>query len=162
MTTSAICFVCLGNICRSPTAEGVFRAKLAQAGLEREIEVDSAGTAAYHIGKPADARSREHAKLRGYELESVARQFSKEDFHRFDLILAMDTENLKNMQAMLEPDADAPRAQLKLFREYDPQAAPGESVPDPYHGGKQGFEEVLDICERTAEGLLVELQKERK
>ena len=120
-----ICFVCLGNICRSPTAEGVFKHRLALAHPSAEIHIDSAGTAGYHVGAAADHRSREAAVRRGYELTSRAAQFKAEDFETFSFILAMDTENLANLEKM-RPDSF--RGELRLFRDFDPEAEPGASL----------------------------------
>lgn len=147
-----VCFVCLGNICRSPTAEGVFLARVVAAGLQAEIQVDSAGTGAYHAGEPADRRSREEAARRGVELPSISRQFLPSDFARFDHVLAMDTDNLRNLQRL--PGAETFTGTLELFRAHDPTAPPGASVPDPYYGGPQGFADVFDQCDRAAAGLL--------
>jgi protein-tyrosine phosphatase len=155
----SVCFVCLGNICRSPTAEGVFVQLVRDAGLSRAIEIDSAGTSAYHEGSLADSRSREHAARRGYVLGSRSRQFIAEDFPRFDYVLAMDQINLEDLMA-LRRRAPPSEARLHLFRNFDPTAAPGSSVPDPYYGGELGFEEVIDQCERAARGLLATLQRE--
>lgn len=155
-----VCFVCLGNICRSPTAEGVLRKLLEEKGWADRVVVESAGTAAYHVGHPADARSRAHARRRGYELDSIARQFQADDFTRFDYVLAMDKQNLLDLRD-LRARAGGTGVEPRLFREFDPQGGPSASVPDPYHGGDAGFEEVLDQCERGARGLLVEIFKTR-
>ncbi len=152
MKTVRICFVCLGNICRSPTAHGVMEHLVAQAGLQRRIVVDSAGTSAYHVGEAADARSRSCAQTRGYDLTSRARRFDASDFERFDYILAMDRQNLEDLLA-LAPTPEA-RARVRLFRSFDPAAPTGAVVPDPYHGGPRGFDDVLDLCERACQGLL--------
>lgn len=149
----SVCFVCLGNICRSPTAEGVFLELVRRAGLSDRVAVDSAGTAAYHVGELPDARSREHAAFRGLELVSRARQFQTTDFDRFDYVLAMDQQNYRDLVALRSMARNA-EVHLGLFRDFDPTAPRGSSVPDPYYGGKSGFEEVLDQCERAAEGLL--------
>ena len=154
----SVCFVCLGNICRSPTAEGVFRAKVRAAGWSDRIDIDSAGTAAYHEGERADRRSRSFAKLRGYDLESIARQFQEADFMRFDYVLAMDRNNLEDLRALKRAVPEA-QGHLGLFRAFDPTAPEGASVPDPYYGGDNGFEEVLDQCERACDGLLEHLRK---
>lgn len=145
-----ILFVCLGNICRSPTAEAVFRQRVEAAGLEREIEIDSAGTIAAHRGNPADARMRQHASCRGYILTSISRQIQPEDFHTFTHIIAMDRENLADLSAMAPANATA---QLSLLLEADPSSAVDE-VPDPYYGGAQGFETVLDLIESASDHLL--------
>jgi len=150
-----ICFVCLGNICRSPTAEGVFKARLAARHPTAKLYIDSAGTAGYHVGAPADERSHEAAARRGYKLTSRAAQFKPEDFERFSLILAMDRENLSNLQRICP---DSFEGELRLFREFDSEAELGAVVPDPYYGGARGFEDVLDICERSADGLIDHLE----
>jgi protein-tyrosine phosphatase len=137
-----VLMVCLGNICRSPTAEAVLRAKLEAAGLAQRVVVDSAGTGDWHIGSPPDARSQRHAAKRGYDLSALrGRQVAEDDFQRFDLILAMDEDNLADLQR-LAPDG-ASRAEVRLF-------APTE-VPDPYAGGAAGFEHVLDLVETTCD-----------
>lgn len=160
-----VCFVCLGNICRSPTAEGVLQHLIDTRGLGEKLSVDSAGTADYHIGKRPDSRSIATAKGRGFELPGVARQFTAADFDAFDLILVMDRSNLRNVLHLARGDED--RAKVKLFREFDPEgraAAKGAraqeiaEVPDPYYGGDEGFEEVFDICERASKGLIDHLE----
>ncbi len=149
-----ILFVCLGNICRSPTAEGVFRHKLQEAGLLGQVEVDSAGTGDWHIGKAADTRTRRTAQLRGYDLSQLrGRQVSAMDFQAFDLILAMDQSNLKHLKTMQPANA---KAELDLFlRRY---ALALDEVPDPYYGGEDGFEQVLDLIEQASDALLNEVQ----
>lgn len=145
-----ILFVCLGNICRSPTAEAVFRAIAARELADLELAIDSAGTAAYHIGEPPDRRTREAAARRGYDLSDLrARMVEPEDFERFDLILAMDRQNLRTLEQR------APvlvRQRIRLFLEYAPEAGETE-VPDPYYGGGNGFEHVLDLIEAASRGL---------
>lgn len=158
MARVSVCFVCLGNICRSPTAEGVFRALLEREKLAQDVEVDSAGTAAYHTGERADRRSRAFAQKRGYELSSVARQFVSDDFESFDYVLAMDSQNLSDLKSRARAAGVEPH-HLGLFREFDPTAPAGASVPDPYYGGDRGFEEVLDQCERACRGLIDHLRK---
>lgn len=153
-----ICFVCLGNICRSPTAEGVMRHLVSSMGLDARILVDSAGTAAYHVGERADGRARQFARARGIALESRARQFLDEDFARFDLVLAMDAENLADLRAL--PGAAAFEGELRLARDFDPAAQRGAEVPDPYYGGDRGFEHVLDLCEAACLGLIDRLRDE--
>ncbi len=153
----SVCFVCLGNICRSPTADGVFHKLVDVAGLSAKVFIDSAGTAAYHTGEPADRRSRQVAKKRGYSLDSIARQFLVEDFERFDYVLAMDQQNLKDLQALRAGAERKGSGHLGLFRDFDPSAGSGAGVPDPYYGGDNGFEEVLDQCERACEGLIEHL-----
>jgi protein-tyrosine phosphatase len=148
----------MGNICRSPTAEGVFRRLVRDEGLGEDIEIDSAGTGDWHVGEPPDSRSAEAALRRGIDLEGSARQFARADFERFDLILAMDE---RNRDALLElaPDDDA-RAKVRLFREFDPASNGGGDldVPDPYFGGEQGFEHVLDLVDAAARGLLDDIR----
>jgi protein-tyrosine phosphatase len=146
-----ILFVCLGNICRSPTAEGVMRRLVSERGLEGEIEIDSAGTGGWHVGAPPDTRATEAARRRGTELTGAARRFDPgRDFDRFDLILAMDAENRRDLLA-LAPDDDA-RSKIRMFRAGD------RDVPDPYYGGPGGFDEVLDLTEEAAQELLDELR----
>jgi protein-tyrosine phosphatase len=153
-----ICFVCLGNICRSPTAHGVMLRVVAEAGLSASIAIDSAGTAAYHIGELPDERSRTAARRRGIELDHLARQFTRADLERFDLVIAMDRQNLAHLQRLVggRVSTSGGRAtpELALLRSFDPTAAPGAEVPDPWAGGEDGFEEVLDQCERACRGLL--------
>ena len=154
-----ILFVCLGNICRSPTAEGVMRHKLREAGLADDVDVESAGTGGWHIGHAPDERATAAAKLRGIPLESQAQRFEATHFDDFDLIVAMDRQNLEDMRS-LAPHAGA-EGRLVLLREYDPAAVEaGElEVPDPYYGGEQGFEDVLDMVERACDGLIEEVRK---
>ena len=148
-----IVFVCLGNICRSPTAEGVMRHLAERAGRSHELTLDSAGTGDWHIGEPPDPRTARAAKQRGYDLSKLrARQFTRKDFGDFDLVLAMDRSNLANIEHLAKNLVHVPP--IKLFRSFDPSAPHGAEVPDPYSGGAQGFEDVLDICERACEGLL--------
>jgi len=151
-----ILFVCLGNICRSPTAEAVLRALAAREAPELALEVDSAGTAGYHVGEPPDPRTRQAAARRGYDLTGLrARVVAPEDFERFDLILAMDRENLRVLQRRAPPIA---HERLRLFLEFGPQGG-SEDVPDPYYGGPNGFEEVLDLVEAATRGLLRHLRQ---
>lgn len=149
-----VLFVCLGNICRSPTAEGVLRHQLKEAGLDEVIEVASAGTGDWHVGNPPDSRTRRAAQLRGYDLsQQRAQQVSVADFERYDLILAMDNSNLGHLQAMRPAQA---KAELDLFLRRFEGAV--DEVPDPYYGGEQGFERVLDLIESACRGLVVELK----
>ena len=154
-----ILFVCLGNICRSPTAEGVFRRLVRDEGLEDRIEIDSAGTGNWHAGDPPDRRSTEVARARGVTLDGAARQITVDDFEAFDLLLAMDRENLEGIRA-IAPDAES-AAKARLLREFDPASAgaPDLDVPDPYYGGPQGFETVLDQVEAACRGLLDALRR---
>ena len=149
-----VLFVCLGNICRSPTAEAVFRYHVQAAGLEQRIQIDSAGTADWHRGKSPDGRSCQFASRRGYDLAPLrARQVRVEDFHEFDLILAMDHDNLAHLQQMRPNDA---RAELDLFlKRY---GLGRDAVPDPYYGGDDGFEHVLDLVEQASAALLDEVR----
>jgi protein-tyrosine phosphatase len=152
----SVLFVCLGNICRSPTAEGVLRhfARLEAPCLT--LEIDSAGTADYHIGAPPDVRSQRAALLRGIDIGGLrARQVTAEDFARFDLILAMDRQNLKALHAMRPKDS---RARLALFLQYAPKLKIHE-VPDPYYGESEAFEKVLDLTTAASRGLLAALQE---
>ena len=145
-----ILFVCLGNICRSPTAEAVFRAIAARELADFELTIDSAGTAGYHMGEPPDRRTREAAARRGYDLSDLrARMVEPEDFERFDLILAMDRQNLRTLERRAPVQV---RERIRLFLEYAPEAGETE-VPDPYYGGANGFEHVLDLIEAASRGL---------
>jgi protein-tyrosine phosphatase len=149
-----ILFVCLGNICRSPSAEGVMCTLIEREGLDGSIELDSAGTSDWHSGEAPDTRATRAARRRGIELGGQARQVEREDFERFDLILAMDRSNLSALQ-YLAPDNEA-RAKVRLLREFDPASAESGDldVPDPYHGGPEGFDRVLDLLQTSCEGLL--------
>ncbi len=149
----AVLFVCLGNICRSPTAEGVFR-HYAQGCPSLNLAVDSAGTAAYHTGKAPDSRARQAAARRGYDLSALrARQVVTEDYHRFDYLLAMDRQNLDDLLRRRPPGA---RADVRLLLDFAEGVSLRE-VPDPYYGGEQGFEQVLDLVEAASAGLLSHL-----
>lgn len=150
-----ICFVCLGNICRSPTAEGVFQHLINNRGLEDYFEVDSAGTSAYHIGESANSKSQRTAQKHGITLNSRARQFKASELEYFDLVLAMDNENLNNVRQMANGN---PKAKIGRMRDFDPKPGDGE-VPDPYYGGPEGFENVFQIVKRSCEQLLDELEK---
>ena len=153
-----ILFVCLGNICRSPTAEVVFREIVAREAPELGVEADSAGTAGYHIGEPPDPRTRDAALRRGYDLSSLrARIVEANDFERFDLILAMDSENLSVLRRRAPRDATR---RVRLFLEFAPELGVAD-VPDPYYGGPNGFEEVLDLVEAAARGLLQHVREQR-
>ena len=147
----SVCFVCLGNICRSPTAEGVLLHMIAERGLQDSIRVDSAGTASYHTGEPADPRSSQAAKRRGIHLPSRARQFLAEDYEEFDYVLACDTSNFEDLRRLAGSQYED---KLYLFLDFDSNNPKGTSVPDPYYGGKNGFETVLDLCESACEKFL--------
>jgi protein-tyrosine phosphatase len=149
----SVLFVCLGNICRSPTAEGVFRHLVEQRGLSDQIFVDSAGTHAYHIGEPPDSRAQAEARRRGIDIGALrGRQAKAEDFFNFDYVLAMDASNLSNLQKIC-PQGSAPR--LSLFLDFAPQLNRRE-VPDPYYD--DGFSEVYDLIEAAAQGLLADIE----
>ena len=152
-------FVCMGNICRSPTAEGLMRHVLLEAGLDSEVEVDSAGTGAWHVGDPADPRARAAAARRGIDLRSIARQVTREDLDSFDLVLAADIQNQHDLLA-LAGDDPVRRAKVRRLREFDPASVKGGEldVPDPYYGGADGFEQVLDIVDAACRGLLGEIR----
>lgn len=158
MVMVRICFVCLGNICRSPTAEGVMQLLVERAGLVERIELDSAGTSAYHIGERPDRRSAEAAKRRGIELCGRARQFDPQDFDDFDYVVAMDKANLRDLSDLCRSAVD--RNKLSLLRDYDPESPKGSGVPDPYYGGEDGFDRVLDICEAGCRHLLEQLRRD--
>ena len=155
-TKTSVLFVCMGNICRSPTAEGVFRHHAEQSGIGDRLHIDSAGTHAYHTGEPADRRARAAAERRGISLEGIrARRVVVEDFERFDHILAMDEDNLSRLQA---ESPDEHRHKLRLFLEF--AAGQEDEVPDPYYGGAAGFERVLDLVEEASRGLLETLSRD--
>ena len=154
-----ILFVCMGNICRSPTAHGVFANLVAQAHLQTLITVDSAGTHAYHIGEAPDPRTQQAAQLRGIDLSNLkARKVVNSDFVDFHYILAMDQANLQNLQAVAPKTSSA---RVQLFMDYA-QRWQDREVPDPYYGGAQGFERVLDMVEDAAEGLLLHLRQQHQ
>ena len=152
-----VLFVCTGNICRSPTAEGVFKHHVNEAGLAGRVLSDSAGTHGYHIGEPPDPRTQHAASRRGYDLSVLrARQVSLSDFGEFDYVLAMDQANLLALQRLCPPQHSS---RLKLFMEFNGDPAVRE-VPDPYYGGAQGFERVLDLVEQASQRLLEHLRIE--
>ena len=151
-----ICFVCLGNVVRSPLAESLFLSLSDQAKVAHKYQVDSAGISGYHVGEQPDARMRRVAARHGLRYGGRARQFHPRDFNRFDLIVAMDSTNRQDL-IHLAPDEEA-RSKIRLLREYDPQGGPNAPVPDPYYGGIEGFEEVYTIIERSCKGLLLELK----
>ncbi len=152
-----VLFVCMGNICRSPTAHGVFEARVREAGLSGRVEVDSAGTHSYHVGAPPDARSQQHALKRGYDLSTQrARLLTAEDFEAFDLVLVMDWHNLVLAERLCPP---AHAKKLRRFAEFF-QQHDSPVVPDPYQGGPKGFEEVLDLVEDGSAGLLAHVRRQ--
>jgi protein-tyrosine phosphatase len=152
-----VSFVCLGNICRSPTADAVMRHLVKDAGLDKKIQVDSAGTGGWHAGEGRDPRSSAVGARRGMPLGGLARQWQREDFERFDYVLAMDRSNQRDL-LRLAPDAAA-REKVRLLRSFDPQSPPDAEVPDPYYGGPSGFDRVFDICEAACRGLLAEIRQ---
>ncbi|MTW23103.1 low molecular weight protein-tyrosine-phosphatase [Allochromatium palmeri] len=150
-----ILFVCMGNICRSPTAHGVFRRLVIDEGLSHRIEIDSAGTHAYHIGEPPDRRARDTARMRGIDIGDLrARLAEPDDFVRFDYVLAMDRDNYEHLVQICPAGLED---RLRLFMEFAPELGIRE-VPDPYYGGQRGFERVLDMVESAARGLLLDIK----
>ncbi len=152
---TSVLFVCLGNICRSPLAEGVFQHLVEEAGLSERFEIDSAGTGSWHVGEPPDARATLVAGQHGVELVSRARQLTEEDLLHFDWIIAMDHENLRNIERMA--DASGSDAEIHLLREFDADGE-GDEVPDPYYGGASGFENVYSMVQRSCQELLDRLR----
>lgn len=153
----SVLFVCMGNICRSPTAEGVFKHMVEEKKLTHKIITDSAGTHAYHTGEPPDRRAQEAAERRGYSLAGLrARRVAAADFANFDFVIAMDQPNLVTLRERQEDDA---RAQLRLFLDFAESSE--REVPDPYYGGAGGFERVLDLVEDASQGLLAHIRKLR-
>jgi len=154
-----VLFVCLGNICRSPTAEGVFRKLVEKEGLLEQIEIDSAGTHAYHVGEPPDSRAQETAARRGVDLSQLrGRKATTRDLEEFDYVLAMDSENYHNLTAIAEPHH---LSRIRLFLDYAPDLGTRE-VPDPYYGGPDGFDRVLDMIEEAALGLLNAIRQQHQ
>ena len=151
----SVLFVCMGNICRSPTAEGVFRHRAAAAGLADSLVIDSAGTHGYHVGEPPDARSMEYAANRGYDLSAQrSRKVAASDFEQFDHLLAMDRENLRLLEAACPPQH---KHKLGLFMAHASRSG-SDVVPDPYYGGGRGFDLVLDYIEDASDGLIAALK----
>ena len=151
---TSVLFVCLGNICRSPLAEGVFRNLVQEPGLEGDFEIDSAGTGAWHVGEPPDRRSASVAAAHGIELDGTARQLEAEDLRDFDYVIAMDRDNLRAIERTR--DRASGDAAVHLLREFDPRG--GEEVPDPYYGGPGGFENVFQMVRRSCQALLDHLR----
>ncbi len=152
-----VCFVCLGNICRSPTAEAAMRRLLVAERLEARVQIESAGTGGWHVGEPPDRRARAAAERRGLDVRGRAQQFVKRDFARFDYVIAMDVYNRRDLQ-QLAPDGGA-RGKIELLRNFDPGSPADADVPDPYYGEGDGFETVLDICEAACVGLLQHIRE---
>lgn len=158
MRKTKVLFVCLGNICRSPLAEAIFKHKLKERGLENQIEADSCGTSNYHIGDNPDPRTIANAKKNGVTIDHCGRQLSVNDLEDFDYILAMDSSNFSNIHRILRDEKHKPK--IQMMRDYDPQGK--GDVPDPYYGGEKGFQEVFDILDRTMEGFLDKLERNIK
>ena len=156
MPVTRICFVCLGNIVRSPLGEHMFKHLAQQAGVAARYTVDSAGTGSWHVGESPDRRMRRVAARHGLNYDGSARQFRQSYFDQYDWIIAMDTENRTNLQRLARSPQDT--AKIHLMRAFDPQAKPNASVPDPYYGGIDGFEEVYQIVECACQGLLAALE----
>ncbi len=154
----SILFVCLGNICRSPTAEGVFKSFIDDAGLSNQVLVDSAGTSAYHVNEAPDPRSQQEAKRHGYDLSRIrSRKVTSDDYEKFDLIIAMDESNLNNLKSF---KSSIYGAKLKLFLKDFAPLLSIRDVPDPYYGGAKGFTQVVQLIEQASEGLLEHLKAE--
>jgi protein-tyrosine phosphatase len=151
-----ICFVCQGNIIRSPLAENIFRVICQTQGLDSKYHLESAGTSAYHIGEPPDYRMRKIAKKHGLEYSGRASQFLKDDLNRFDLIITMDKANYQILTRMAESKEEIDR--IRMMREFDPLGTDSQDVPDPYYGGLSGFEETFEIVQRSCQGLFDTLE----
>ncbi|MFD7131059.1 low molecular weight protein-tyrosine-phosphatase [Streptomyces sp. NPDC059894] len=156
--TYRVCFVCTGNICRSPMAESVFRARVADAGLDELVEVDSAGTGGWHEGEGADPRALSVLEENGYALAHTARVFERSWFARLDLVIALDAGHLGELRRLAPTDEDA--GKVRLLRAYDPAAGDDLDVPDPYYGSLDGFEECLEMVERASDGLLASVRED--
>lgn len=150
-----IMFVCTGNICRSPLAEAVFRDLVAQEGCDGHFEIDSSGTTAYHVGQSADDRMRAVAASHGVQIRHRSKQFTAQDLDDYDLLLAMDRSNLREMRSIARRPEQLEK--IRLFREFDPEGGAGAEVPDPYYGGRSGFETVYEMVDRTGRALLSSL-----
>ncbi|MCY4524523.1 MAG: low molecular weight phosphotyrosine protein phosphatase [Halobacteriovoraceae bacterium] len=154
-----VLFVCLGNICRSPAAEGIMKKYITQQGMDALVECDSAGTANYHQGQLPDARMRKSAALRGFNLDSKARQFKRDDLDEFDYIIAMDKQNMEGIQAMIEKDHQRYQKKLHMMTSFCKSHTQTE-VPDPYYSSSDGFNLVLDILDDAVDGLIRHIKKE--
>lgn len=157
--TTKVLFVCLGNICRSPLAEAIFNKKIEKKGLTKYFHVESCGTANYHVGHTPDPRTISNARKNGVSIDHRGRQLDHTDLEKFDLILAMDESNLRNIHRL--PNAGQHSDKIKLMRSYDPLAGAHE-VPDPYYGNEQDFQNVFDILDNANEQLLLQLEKDLK
>ncbi|MYW47072.1 low molecular weight protein-tyrosine-phosphatase [Streptomyces sp. SID161] len=153
-----VCFVCTGNICRSPMAQSVFRARVAEAGLEGRVVADSAGTGGWHEGEPADPRTVSVLAEHGYDSEHTARRFQPSWFAGLDLVIALDTGHLRALRRLAPTEEDARK--IRLLSSYDPAAGDDPDVPDPYYGGREGFEECLERVEAASTGLLAAVREE--
>jgi len=153
-----VLFVCLGNICRSPLAEGIFRQRLVDRGLDSFFEIDSCGTAAYHIGEPPDGRSLANAQKNGVNYRHLGRQVKKSDFQKFDYILAMDASNHRNLMDIRPKNA---AATMMMMRDFDDQRS-GDDVPDPYYGGEDGFQHVFEVLDESVNQLIDHLVENHK
>ncbi len=153
-----VCFVCLGNICRSPTAEASMRKLVDDAGLGARVEIDSAGTGAWHVGEAPDSRARAAGKRRGLQVHGRARKVVVEDFERFDYLIAMDLSNRSDLERLAPSDEGSRK--IALLRSFDSSAPEDAEVPDPYYGGGDGFERVIDICEAGCKGLLRHIREQ--
>ncbi|MFE9629107.1 low molecular weight protein-tyrosine-phosphatase [Streptomyces sp. NPDC006527] len=156
--TYRVCFVCTGNICRSPMAESVFRARVAEAGLAGLVEVDSAGTGDWHVGEGADPRTVTVLEQNGYAVAHTARMFERSWFDRLDLVIALDAGHLRALRRLAPTDEDARK--VRLLRAFDAAAGDDLDVPDPYYGARGGFEECLEMVERASEGLLAAVRED--
>lgn len=153
--STGVLFICLGNICRSPLAEGVFRHLVRDRGLEERFRIDSAGTGGWHVGEPPDPRSIQVARDHGIDLTGAARRVESDDLGEFDVLVVMDRQNQRDVEHLQELYGDS--ARLVLLREYDPDASSDLDVPDPYYGGPDGFDRVYTMVRRSCEGLLTAL-----
>lgn len=156
--TISVLFVCLGNICRSPLAEAIFRSVVEDAGLQDRFRIDSAGTSGYHDGDPPDRRTTAVAERRGVRVGGTSRQVTGADLETFDHLIVMDQENYDSVERLAARRGSSP--DIRLFREFDPEAGGETDVPDPYFGGPDGFENVHDLVERSARGLLHHLREQ--
>ncbi len=155
-----VLFVCLGNICRSPLAEGIFKKLVHNQGLDKKIMCDSAGTSGWHIGDLPDPRTEDVAENHGIHLDHLGRKFILEDFNRFDYIIAMDRNNFADIRLVLGSEKFDPK-KLRMMRDFD-DLGKGEDVPDPYYGGADGFEYVYQVLQRSCANLLDQIVKENK